>query len=131
MTALARFETPNHHTPVVCPLNGEAMCTCGDELAAHSPVDYGGWLPADHHDPDARVCPEPESSEDGLSLVARHFVPATDYDDVFCTLVTDCTVCDVSMCSDHSDGFTTCSAGLHHNDCAAACDECRGQGGDV
>ncbi len=126
MTALARFETPNHHQPVRCPLNSASMCTCGTELASHSPIDYGGWIPADDYDPDAQVCPEPVDNADGTALVARTFVPVEDYDDLFCGLVIDCTVCGVAMCSDHSDGFTTCSQGLHHNDCAAACGECRG-----
>ena len=126
MSALARiFEVPNHHFPVACPLNGDAMCTCGHELAAHNPVDYGGWIKPNPYDPDQRVCPEPESDGDGTGLRARHFVPATDYDDVFCQQATDCTICDVAICTDHSDGFTTCSYGVHHLSCAETCGECR------
>lgn len=34
-------------------------------------------------------------------------------------------VCDVVMCHEHSDEFTTCiDGGLHHRDCALACRDC-------
>lgn len=132
MTALLPLsETPNHHKPVVCPLNGDAICTCGSALSEHHLNDYDGWMPADDpSDFESYVCPDPiEDPDDPSDLRSRRFEPTDD--DTDCTQQTACTVCGVPMCTDHSDGFTTCTGGVHHNSCAACCAECHGQGGDL
>lgn len=134
MSALARAEreyfeqptgadVPNQHTDVVCPFNPAAMCTCGTEFASHHLNTYGGFMNADPRDLFEWICPEPIDDAHGLRLVAGSFDPEDD-EDLGCPIATDCTVCDVRICSDHSDGFSTCLEGLHHLDCALACREC-------
>lgn len=130
MTLLARVEIPNHHQPVRCPLNPDAICVCGSALSEHPLNDYDGFMPVDDpSDTESYVCPEPTSfAVDGTPCAGR-FEP-TDLDDLDCDQTTACTFCDVPMCSDHSDGFTTCSAGIHHLSCSRACAECVARGGD-
>lgn len=42
-----------------------------------------------------------------------------------CPNVEPCITCDVDLCTEHSNEFTTCTdGGLHHDDCANDCPAC-------
>jgi hypothetical protein len=111
MTTLsAHAEAPNHHTPPACPSNQDATCICGDTLADHQVKDYK--TVADLGD----RCPD----------WAGHFT-LTGGETLDCPHVDDCTVCGVTICTEHSDEFTTCADSnleAHHLDCAHQCTSC-------
>lgn len=121
MTALD-WATTTTHTPVVCPPDPDAMCRhCGTSLEHHQTDDGPGMIPT----PDNAVC-----LDDAALLVKRirHNRFALDAGQSFdCPDATFCETCGVSICSEHSTGFTACVDNrfvLHHLDCVEQCDDC-------
>ena len=53
--------------------------------------------------------------------------------DETCDIASTCTSCELTVCPEHSDEFTTCAGNqdlFHCLDCAPACVECRGAGAE-
>lgn len=72
-----------------------------------------------------------EAQRDAIDIrtVTEPICPAdlTLGSDQFCAVAIICAFCDLTICPDHSDEFTTCAgndADLHHLGCVDDCDYC-------
>lgn len=104
------------HLDVECPPDPDALCGCGAELGAHVPDD-----------PDSTPginwsCPGPYMESWGRRYVDFHLAAGETLD---CPETTVCEICQVGMCNEHSNEFSTCvDGGIHHSDCADVCAPC-------
>lgn len=111
MNAPTRLTGTIDHQPAVCPPNLTAMCVCGDELQDHYTVHVN--YAADGN----AQCPR----------MPGHTFELIGGDTLDCPDATDCDVCGVAVCNEHSDQFTTCVDSrnvVHHTDCADLCRSC-------
>jgi hypothetical protein len=110
------------HTDVVCPPDQTAICGRCNEALMYHPCTDG---------PDAVVTPDNAVCLDSAALRRMriqylHFELAAG-ESLDCPNVGRCAVCDVEICSEHSNEFVVCAestATLHHVDCRDLCDPC-------
>lgn len=122
MTALD-WSTATLHLDVVCPSDPEARCRhCGGALREHIATDGPEQIPT----PWTAVCMDQLAFAERKAIRYLPFELA-DGERLDCPNVGGCGVCDVDICSEHSNEFTTCvdnSAVMHHLDCRHACPAC-------